>query len=253
MTMLWYKAWRESRVRFTISVAAIVCFCVFAVMFNKRLQTNGTPFAPDVISRNYSEHVYQLMYSGSAKGVFAMLTIFLGLGGLLRERAHRTAVFTLAFPVSRLRIALTQIAVGMAQLAMLSLLPAVLIPSLSLLVHQYFPVTEALHFSILWFICGSVIFATSFLLSAVLPGEYTAPVICYVALMVQALVAQWGPLRAARTNLLWTMGEFNTMHWDLQHNLLLSGALPWARLCSILLISAVMLAAAARITQVQDY
>jgi ABC-2 type transport system permease protein len=172
---------------------------------------------------------------------------------LLRERRLRTAVFTLALPVSRLRLIVTQMVVGISELAALSLLPALLIPSLSLLIHQHYSLAEALNFSILWFGCCSVIFAASFLLSVVLDGEYTAPMACYVALMLKVLISNWPSLRPYRLNLMWTMGEFGRMHWKLQHNLLLSDPLPWARLLTILSITLGMLALAARITQKQDF
>jgi ABC-type transport system involved in multi-copper enzyme maturation permease subunit len=233
--MLWYKAWQESRTRFVVIAATLTGFCLFAVLFHTQ-------------SGAYSARIQHLIYKGTAKGMFAMLVIFLGLSGLLRERRRRTAVFTLALPVGRLRIVVTQMAVGLLELAALSLLPALLIPSLSLLVHQHFPFAEALHFSILWIGCCSVIFAAAFLLSVVLDGEYTAPVACYVALMLEVLISNWPSLRPYRLNLMWTMSD-----WDPQHNLLPGGPLPWARLLTIMLIALGMLALAARITQKQDF
>jgi len=239
--MLWYKAWRESRTRFVVIAMTLVGFCLFAVLFR------------DPASRAYGERVRHLIYAGTAKGTFAMLVIFLGLGGLVRERKRRTAVFTLALPAGRLRLVVTQMAVGLLELAALSLVPALLIPLLSRLIHQYYPLAEALHFSILWFGCCSVIFALAFLLSVVLDGEYTAPVACYVALMLEVLISNWPSLRPYRLNLMWTMGDFGIMHWDPRHNLLLSPSLPWARLMMIVLIAFGMLALAARITQKQDF
>ena len=240
-TMLWYKAWRESRTRFMLIALTLVGFCLFAVLFH------------DPASHTYSARIHHLIYAGTAKGVFAILVIFLGLGGLLRERRLRTAVFTLALPVSRLRLVVTQMAVGILELAALSLLPALLIPSFSRLIHQYYPFAEALHFSILWFGCCSVIFAAAFLLSVLLDGEYTAPVACYIALMLEVLISNLPSLRHYRLNLMWTMGEFGIMHWNPQQNLLLNAPLPWARLLAILLIAFGMLALAARITQKQDF
>lgn len=199
-TMLWYKAWRESRTRFVVIALTLAGFCLFAVLFHSQIQTSGSPLPA---GRAYSARIHHLIYAGAAKGTFAMLVIFLGLGGLLRERRHHTAVFTLALPVSRLRLVLTQMAVGILELAALSLLPAILIPSFSLLVHQYYPLAEALHFSILWFGCCSVIFAATFLLSVVVDGEYTAPVACYVALMLEVLISNWPSLRPYRLNLMW--------------------------------------------------
>jgi ABC-2 type transport system permease protein len=251
--MLCYKAWLESRIRFMITALTIIGFCLFAVFFNRRMQAAGVFFAPDLRANTYSKHIYDLIYSGTAKGVFAMLTIFLGLGGLLRERSQRTAVFTLALPVSRWQVVSSQLAVAVGQLALLALLPATLLPSLSAAVHQSYPVTEALHFSVLWFGCGSIILAFAFLLSVSLPGEYTAPLVCYIALMLQTLVALWRPLKPYRLNLLWTMGEFETMHWDVQRHLLVAGSMPWARLSAIMLIACAMLALAVRITYRQDF
>ncbi len=251
--MLWYKAWRESRTRFAVSALAMAGFCLFAVLFHNQIQSHLSYPLRGLRGSDYSEQIHHLIYAGTAKGVFAILVMFLGLGGLLRERAHRTATFTLTLPVSRLRLVATEIVVGALELAGLSLLPALLIPSLSLLVHQYYPLTEALHFSILWFGCGSIIFAAAYLLSVVLGGQYMAPMACYVALMLEALISNWPSLRPYRLNVMWTMGEFGTMHWNSQHNLLLTDPLPWARLLTIMVIALGMLALAARITQRQDF
>ncbi len=38
----------------------------------------------------HPEYIYNLIFAGTAKGIFAILVIFLGLGGLQRERAHHT-------------------------------------------------------------------------------------------------------------------------------------------------------------------
>jgi ABC-2 type transport system permease protein len=252
--MLWYKAWRESRTRFAIIAFTLIGFCLFAVLLRNQNRANGSIVLPILRSGIYSEHIYNLIY-GTAKGVFAILTIFLGLGGLLRERRNRTAIFTLSLPVSRLRLIGSQLVVGMVEMAVLSLLPALLIPSLSMFVHESYPLAEALHFSMLWFACGSIIFATAFLMSSILGGgEYAAPVVCYVALMLQALIMTTTALgRRYRLNLMWTMGEFGRMHWDSRHKSLASDPLPWARLAILMLIALCMLALASRIASKQDF
>ena len=141
--MLGYKAWRESRTRFAITAATLVGFCLFAVLFRKQNQASGGLVIPVLRSSVFSERVYDLVYDGTAKGMFAILTIFLGLGGLLRERRNRTAIFTLSLPVSRFRLIRTRMIVGLSEMAALSLLPAVLIPSLSKFVHESYPLAEA--------------------------------------------------------------------------------------------------------------
>lgn len=252
--MLWYKAWRESQAGFLLTALALVAFCLFAVLCEPYLQTGHSIGIPLHLRRGvHSEYIYNLIYSGQAKGLFALLVIFLGLGGLQRERSHKTAVFTLALPASRLRLIATQIALGMLQLAVLALLPAALLPALSPLIHQSFPVGEALHFSALWFACGTLIYSVSFFLAVVTSGEYTAPVACYVALMLHTAVAQWHPLRPYRLNLMWIMGEFRTMHWDAGHTMLLPPPLSWSALSAMALISTALLAAAFRVTARQDF
>ncbi len=229
--MLWYKAWQESRTRFTLTALILTAFCLAATLFQRQIGAMS--------SGGVSECIHRLIYGGMAKGTFAVLTIFLGLGGLIRERAHRTATFTLAFPVSRLQLAGTQIGTGLMQLAVLSSLPALLLPWLSRVVHQPYPLTDALHFSLLWFVCSSSIFALAYFLSVVLEGAYTAPVVCYIILMLQALIASWKPLRPYRLNLMWTMAEFPST--------------PWERLFTLTLIALALFALAAWRTERQDF
>ena len=228
--MLWYKAWRESRTRFTVTALVLTGLCFFAVLFDNQTGSVGL---------HGSERIHRLIYAGTGKGVFAFLAIFLGLGGLLREQAYRTALFTLALPVSRGQLVTTHVIVGLFEIAVLSLLPAFWIPLLSWLVQRPFPVTEALHFSPLWFVGGAMIFALAFFLSVIFKGEYTAPVACYILLMLQALLASWAPIRPYRLNLLWTMAEFPT--------------LPWVRVLTLLLLASVLFALSMRLTQKQDF
>src|SRR5579863_8850746 len=153
--MLWYKAWVESRIRFLLIAVCLTLFCAAVVLFHGRTGPVLTDALRGLRSRTFSENIYKLVYSGTAKGMFAILVIFLGLGGLRRERTHGTAIFTLALPATRFQMVVSQMAVGLLELAVLSLLPALLIPALSALVRQYYPFTQALHFAVLWFCCGS--------------------------------------------------------------------------------------------------
>jgi ABC-type transport system involved in multi-copper enzyme maturation permease subunit len=234
--MLWYKAWRESRIRFAISAAVLVGFCLFATISRRQLGPVG--------SGNLTLRIHHLIYSGTAKGTFALLSLFLGLGGLVRERARRTSTFTLALPVTRFQIVGTQIGMGLLQVAVLSLVPVLLLSPLSRLMREPVALRDTLHYSILWFVCGSTIFAVAYLLSVVLEGEYTAAVSCYILLMLQALVASWQPLRPYRLNLLWTMADNE-----------LSGKLgvPGNRLLALALVTAAMFLLAAWRTQKEDF
>lgn len=139
--MLFYKAWCESRIRFLVAALAMAGYCAFMVIFWRQ---NQAPFSVRMAGHTYSEYADNLIFGSFGKVTFVVSVVFLGLGGLLRERAHRRAAFTLALPVSRAQLVGTQVAVGLTELALLALLPALLIPPLSAIVHQSYPIAEAL-------------------------------------------------------------------------------------------------------------
>src|SRR5262245_65164347 len=124
--MLWYKAWRESRVRFILS-AAVLTFLSVGLMY--RAQTAFPP--PDRPDLPYSAWVWANIYGNLNPTIFVILVMVLGLGGLQRERPVGTAPFTLTLPVTRIRLVIVRAAVGLLQVVILSLIPAMLVPTLS--------------------------------------------------------------------------------------------------------------------------
>ncbi len=96
--MLWYKAWRESQVRFLLSAVTIAGLCIAFVVFHRE----GSAISERPLT--YLEYVWRIVYKGYLRELFVLLTLLLGIGGLLRERDYGTASFTLALPVSRLRL-----------------------------------------------------------------------------------------------------------------------------------------------------
>jgi ABC-type transport system involved in multi-copper enzyme maturation permease subunit len=249
--MLWYKAWRETRTRFLISALVLAVFCLSVVLFQQRIRSHE-PVLPGFNSVSYSQHIYQFIYSGMAKAIFIWVLFFLGLGGLQREHAHGTAGFTLALPVSRVRLVVVRMTLGLVEVAALSLLPAALIPATSLLVHQSYPLAESLHFSVLWIGCGAVLYAMTFLFSVVLGGEYTALVASFAVFFAQDFILSLEPLQSYQFKLLHIMSEFGTMHWDPEHIFLSSGPLPWLRLALFSLVAFSMLAISVGVVRRQD-
>ena len=238
--MLVYKIWRESQVRFLSAAAVLSVYCIFLIAFPALA---GSP-AP-VGEASFREYINSQIFEGLGKGLFVLLIIFLGMGGLLRERGRHTAVFTLSLPVSRTRLMGTQIAVALAELLLLALLPALLLQLLSPLVDRPYPLADALRFGLLRFVCGAVIVATTFLLSVLLKGEYTAVVGCYLALALDGMVSNL--LRPYPTNILRILDA----RWE-QRVPDLSGPLPWMLLSILLLIALTLFAAATRITERQE-
>lgn len=161
---------------------ATACVLILAYQRSELAESQG--------SVTYLQYVWVLTYRGGVKNLFLLLTPLLGLGGLLREKAYGTVTFTLGLPVTRLRLVWSRAAVALVQMGALAFLPAVLIPSLSPLVHQSYPFSQALRFSLLWMICGTILIAAPFLLSSLLGGEFSSLVVTYVGLFSYIYVSR---------------------------------------------------------------
>jgi ABC-2 type transport system permease protein len=251
--MLLFKAWRESRARFFLSAATIGTLCSGVVLFYDYIHNNPGQVLRGFKAETYSEHVYDFIYAGTAKGLFVMLMLFIGLGGLLRERRRGTAPFTLALPVTRTEMIITQIFVGVLEIIAIAALPVLLIPTLSPFVGRAYPVSESLHFALLWLGGGLMVFGLAFLCSVLFVGEYTALIVAFLGLFAVPLVSQVRVLQPYRVNFLRTMGELGTMHWNSEHTLFLPSPLPWIRLLVFLGITISLLCAALGITKRQDF
>ncbi|MDE3211106.1 MAG: hypothetical protein KGM46_10215 [Pseudomonadota bacterium] len=185
--MLWYKMWRESRVRFAISAVALLWMCGAVVLLQQRVRAH----ADEPLS--YARYIWSAVYKANVLDLYVLLVIVLGLGGVLQERAQGTAGFTLSLPVSRWRLIAVRAATGWVQVALLALLPALLIPLLSPFVGEAYPFARALQFSVLWAGGGMAIFALAFFFSAVLSGAYS-PAIASVAGLIACSVFAELPL-----------------------------------------------------------
>jgi len=238
--MLWIKAWRETRMRFLLVAAILAAMCAWAVFFpQSRIEGRHIDFRTSV---------YEFVYYGKAKGVFGILVIFMGTGGLLRERSLRTAAFTLSLPVSRLRLVAVPATVGLAELAALALLPAMLLPILSVFDGQTYPLLQALPFSILWFGFGGTVFAVAFFFSVIASGEFVAPAATYLIVMLQGYV---GPAIGIEF-VLKAMSGLGTVYRDASGNVVATG-LPWAALAAYSASTLILFAASGFITQRRDF
>jgi len=251
--MLLFKAWRESRARFFLSAGTIGVFCAGVVLFNVQIQNHPAEPLRGFQAGTYTEQIYDFIYGGTAKGLFALLMLFIGLGGLLREQRRGTAPFTLALPVTRSEIIITQIAVGVVEVIAIAALPLLLIPGLSPFLGKSYPVSESLHFALLWLGGGLMVFGLAFLCSVLFAGEYTALLVAFLGLFAVPLAAQLRVLQPYRMNFLMTMGDFGTMHWNSEHSLFLPAPMPWMRLLVFFLITIALLSAALGVTKRHDF
>ena len=248
--MLWYKAWWETRTRFLISLGTLTALCLMAVAFEGVIRTQmGATTAP---LNTYAGYIHRVIYSGGARILFLLFVLVLGLGGLRTEQEQGTAGFTLALPVRRWHVVGIRATVGFCEMIALALLPAVVIPAVSPFVDQAYPFAQAVQFSLLWIAAYSLLFATAFLVSALLSGPYTAFLVVWVLFLAHAVIASARRLRPLRLNIQWVTGGLGMPYFDAQTALLV-GPLPWARLLLMGTLSLIFVAVAAGITERQDF
>ena len=247
--MLWYKAWRESRVRFLLSAAVLVFLCI-GLMHRARA---GFP-PPERPDLPYSAWVWANIYGNFNTTVFVILVMVLGLGGLQRERPVGTAPFTLTLPVTRLRLIAVRAALGLLQVVFLSLIPAMLIPTLSpIIAHQSYPESQTLQFALLFMTWGAVAFAVGFFWSSLFGGEFTGMALCVISPVVYRIFV--GNSTALQKYPAVNYANFMSGLPFIQSpvKVLIVGPLPWMTFLMLVAVSVAFVGCAAAITKRQDF
>lgn len=239
--MLAYKAWRESRSRFLIAVACVAGLCAAFILAH-----------PAGSGQDYLGFEYRRIYGGFVRGLFLYLVLILGLGGLHHERAQRTIGFTLALPVTRWQLFGSRALVGLAQVVMLSVLPALLVPLLSRLVGHAYPAAQAMEFALLWVVVGWTVFAFAVLVSAVVRNEYAALATALVAFYLYPLAVVYAPFLRGRPLHIHYIMNGNGMPYFDPHTSLLVGPPPWRILALACAVAAAFLAGAGWLTTRQE-
>jgi ABC-2 type transport system permease protein len=253
--MLWHKAWLESRLRFLLGVAVIGAACAVAALFHSAIRaalaTSTTPLNSDIA------YIYRVVYQGFVRTAFMMLAFILGLGGLLRERELGTSAFTLALPVTRLRLVTVRAAIGLIELAALAILPAIVFVALGPATHIQYPASQALRFAVLWLAAGSTLFGAAFLCSSLMGGEYTAFVVAWIVLFGHTVTTQYIRIRRPEWSAyLFTVQEvmsgFRMTYFD-AHTRLLVGPFPRLIVIAVSAASLLMISTAVAYTDRRDF
>jgi ABC-type uncharacterized transport system permease subunit len=247
--MVWYKVWRESQVRFFIGVGVVVALCLMDVLLERRLMPALVHERSMV--HTYAQYIYWKVFGGTVRGVTQLLCLLLGLGGLQRDRKQGTLGTTLALPVSRTRLIATRAAVGIAEVVVLTLLPAVVLWAGSPLVGEQFSSAQSLPFVPLWIAGGMLTFAISFLSSVLFQSEYTALASAWVAYFFYLAATHHPKLRAYPLNVGDLMNGW-LGHFINPHTLGWSGTMPMAILCGFAAAALCLFVTAGWVTSRQD-
>jgi ABC-2 type transport system permease protein len=239
--MLWYKSWLETRWRFFIGLALLMCSAAAMVFTYPRVR-ELLPLAPPVevggelgrrireamdLSREYRGYIWSQGFRQNLAQMGTLFAVLLGTGGLVSGGA---ALFTLSLPVSRRRLLGTRAAAGLGEWLVLALVPALFIPLLSPAVGESFSVTAALVHGFCLFVAGAVFFSLALLLSTIFADVWRPLLIALTVAVVLAGLEAFGDLS--------TFGVYSVMSGDAYFR---TGALPWAGLFVSAAASAAML------------
>jgi ABC-2 type transport system permease protein len=191
--MLWYKAWRESLVRFFLSAGILAIMCLVYILFHTRLYYGVAHDHPNVHS--YIQYIHWTIFGGATRGIMQLSCLLLGLGGLQRDRKQNTLGFTLALPTSRFALVASRAALGLLQVLALAAIPSLVVPAVSHLVGQQIPLNYALRFIPLWAAGGIFTFGISFLASVIFSSEYVSMAVSYIAYVFYLAAARYPTLQ----------------------------------------------------------
>jgi ABC-type transport system involved in multi-copper enzyme maturation permease subunit len=241
------KAWAESRGRFYSALVLLISLVVYAVLTSPGFLLRYNTHFPDK-PLLYSAYVWTGLFHYALQGLWVLAAFILTLGGLAREKATSSALFTLGLPVTRLRFFLIRATVAWAQAVILGLISAALIPILSRFVGESYPMPQALAFGALMTLSGVVILAFGLLLSEIFEGEFTAPVAGLCALT--AIFLSYKAHTLPGWNVFDVMSASTSIDPTTQ---LLTGAIAWPGLALCLFVAGSLLIAAAATIRARNF
>jgi len=238
--MLWYKAWMETRSRFLISLIGMVVLCAGFTFHLDR----------DAIPNVKVDYYYYVLFAGNSMLVVMWLlaVTLMMMGGLLREKAFGASAFTLALPVSRARLIGVRICVGLAQAFALAIIPWITMLSVGSIAGKTHSISQAAYYLILLLGGGMPFFAISVLVSSLITGEYTAPIVSFGVVVATAVGLSGRALRPYSPWAFMTGREYLNEQTNL-----LAFPIPWLQVAIYLIFAGLLLAISVRVTQREEF
>jgi ABC-2 type transport system permease protein len=172
----------------------------------------------------------------------------LGMGGLLREKSAGVSSFTLALPVSRVRLMSVRIAMGSIQALALAVIPSSAMFITARITGKADSVAQLWFHLFLLVGGGTVFFGLALLVSSLVEGEYTAPVVSFgIVIVGSALLSD--PYHES-----FSPWEFiaGSSYLDGRSQMLV-GPLPWMHVAVTTLLALVLLAMAVKAIQRREF
>jgi ABC-2 type transport system permease protein len=254
--MLWYKSWLETRSRFLIGLILLMGSAI-GVVYTYPQVLKLMPLVPNVrlegevgrrvmemaeLSREYRGFIWAQWYRQNLPQIWTIFAVLLALGGLFAQ-GSKGALFTLSLPASRNRIVGIRAATGLAELFIITLVPALLLPLLSPAIGQTYRLSDAVVHTLCLFIGGATFYSLAFLLSTAF-NDIWRPLLIALGVAIVLGLCEQIPIDLAR------YGIFHVMSGEVYFR---TGGLPWVGLLTTAALSAAMLYGAAVNTARRDF
>jgi ABC-2 type transport system permease protein len=235
--VLWHKAWLETRSRFLTCLATLTIFCA---IFVGHAQTLLRPeWTADYNRLLFVSQQYIVI-------VWVLAVVLLGMGGIVREKATGTSSLTLSLPVSRNRLLLSRVGIGVFQAIALGIVPWTTIFLVSSLARMPILISQVAFYAALLIAGGLTYFAMAILVSSSVEGEYTAPAVAFGSVLISAIVFDaW-----LRPFSLWRLVSGD---YCIDRQTYLLSHFPWRGTFASISAAALMLLASMRIIQKQEF
>ena len=226
--MVWYKSWLDTRWRFLIPLLILVVnICGLVFEYSHVANVLPTLHADNVgdgvlgraiqeaieAERTYSGFIWYQWFRQNLMQMGTIFAIFLGSGSLLSGATGGTT-FTLSLPVSRNRWLGARVAMGLAELLALVVIPSLAIPLVSPLIGQHYDVTHALIHAACLFIVSGMFFSLAVLLSTLFADTWRPLLFATGAAIVVGLIETelnlYGPYRVMTG---WTYYRTGSLPW----------------------------------------
>jgi ABC-2 family transporter protein len=264
MSMLLYKAWIETRVRFLAGLIAVAIVCIFYMEQHAWLVRMWSADLQHPYFRQHSMwawlgiheygwYLWHYLYDNYLQQIWALFAVLLAFGGLIREKTNETALFSLGLPVSRRRWLFTRLAVALIEGVALSLFAVLVVIIGSSVIHQSFSLTQMLLHTALMVAAGVYIIALANLCYTLFPGNYLSLLFTLILLGVPYLWLQLYTQRmriAGRQTWLAYLDLPHAMAGPWQLNW---ATTPWISLLVIWMLTALLLGAAVAYGDRVDY
>ncbi|HYT65285.1 MAG TPA: hypothetical protein VEL51_02615 [Vicinamibacterales bacterium] len=244
--MLWYKAWLETRWRFFIGLAVLICSAAGAVLTYPKV-LSLLPLVPTVdvggelgrrvreaveLSREYRGYIWLQAFRQNLAQTGTLFAVLLGTGGLV---SGTSSLFTLSLPVSRERLVGVRAATGLWEWLLLALVPSLVIPLLSPAIGQHYDVVAALVHGLCLFVAGATFFSLAVLLSTMFADPWRPSLLALFVAIALGVAEQISRVTASH-------GLFAVMSGEAFFR---AGQVPWVGLLLSAAASAAMLYGAA--------